>query len=226
MAYKRNGDGAIILESGELISKAEQRQYILMVKRVNEKRSRLIDRYYENAKNTPNMINVSKEAYTSLLEEKGFVSERLTTSFKGIVNIDEFRGEFEDLQTLTSKGYHEGKLDTLRTTMIRQIKENIGGSSQYEEVMNTIENMSDSELTSLYIHSDKDILSELFGSDGSSDDEEERGESLKSTIEALTKNITIRGTDNETRKIKKQRMKELKETPPKKRGNLLRKRRR
>lgn len=218
MAYKRNRWGSIILDSGETITKSEQRSYILKVKRVNEKRQRLLNQYYEQAKNTPNMINISKEAYASLLEEKGYITEKLTTSFKGIVNKEEFRGELSDLGQLTSKGYNEFKIKALRNKILEQMNYSLGSAGV--DVRRTIRNMTDSELANMYIHAGKDMLAEIFGSDGSFDDQEERAESVRSTMSYLINNITIKTEGKQSlAELKAQRISEI--YAPPKRGSLI-----
>ena len=200
--YKKNAWGSIILDDGSTITKSEQRKYILEVKKQNAKRQYLLDKYYEQAKNTPNMKGISKEAYGQLLEEKGFIGEKLTTSFKGLTEKDQFKQELRDLRTVNKKGYHENKVEVLRKRMLTTINHSLGASGQ--DVFNIIANMLKEELVSMYVHSPRDLIAEIFASDGSVDDQEERAEKTRSTISILTRNIT-------TKDQRETRVKELKD---------------
>lgn len=201
--YKRNAWGSIILDDGSRITMSEQRKYILEVKKQNSKRQYLLDKYYEQAKNTPNMKGISKDAYGQLLEEKGFIGEKLTTSFKGLSEKEQFKEELKDLKTVNKKGYHENKVEDLRKRMLNTVNHSLGASGQ--DVYNTIANMSKEELTSMYVHSPRDLIAEIFDSNGSVDEQEERAERTRSTLHILTRNITSKST-------RKQRQKELSQT--------------
>jgi hypothetical protein len=190
------------------ITKSEEREYTLRVKRSNSKRQYLLDKYYEQAKNTPNMVGISKESYAMLLEEKGFIPEKLSTSLKGLSSKGEFKQELKDLGTINRKGYHEKKIETLRSKMLERIKENLGKPGQ--DVYNTIKNMSPSELSSMYIHSPKDVIAEIFGSgDEGEDEQDERAEKTRSTIDVVTHNIT-------TKENRQKRVTELQQPPKRK----------
>ena len=199
MAYKRNRFGSIVMD-GFTITQKEQREYILNVKKSNSKRKYLIDKYYNEVKDSSYMKGISKESFTTTLEQRGFIPEKFTTSFKGITSKKDFKMELQDLKVMTKKDYNESKIDEIKAKMLRQINYNLGKSG--EDIYNNISNMSRSEILNLYINSPDDMLAEIYGSDGSYDDEEERAERTRSTIAIVKRNIT-------NKKNRDKRMKEL-----------------
>jgi hypothetical protein len=198
--YTRDKKGNIVMD-GFSITKEKEREYILNVKRSNSKRQYLLDKYYNQAKDTPNMVGVSKDSYAMLLEEKGFIPEKLSTTLQGLSTKEEFRQELKDLKTINKKGYNEKKVKTLRNKMLERLNENLGSAGV--DVRRTIRNMSDSELMNMYIHSPKDVIAEIFGSgDDGEDEQEERAEKTRSTIDIVTHNITSK----EKRDIRKEQL--------------------
>ena len=148
------------------------------------------------------MVGISKESYAQLLEEKGFIGEKLTSSFKGITEKEQFKEEMRDLKYVNKKGYHENKVEVLRSRMLNSINHSLGASGQ--DIYNTIANMSRQELTSMYVHSPRELIAEIFDSDGSADEQDERAEKTRSTIHILTRNVTKKDK-------REQRQKELSE---------------
>ena len=99
------------MEKGEVILKHKRRktnvtysdgvltnryknEYQKLVRNTNAKRNRMIDKYYNEIKNTPNMTGISKEAFAKQLEDKGFISKK-GTPFDAVLKLADGKAVFD-----------------------------------------------------------------------------------------------------------------------------------
>lgn len=185
MAYKRNRFGSIITESGETITKKMQEEYKRQVRNANYQRNKLINTYYNNVKNAPTMVNISKEVYAKQLQDKGFIPVKLSTSLKDIKNRKEFKEELKDTRQLATKKYHTDKLDKARDKMIEQLEENY--NSLGKPLVDVVKGLSDTEFIQLYTTAKDSLLKALYYKE---DDLEGAVEKLLSEMEIAVHNFT------------------------------------
>ena len=96
------------------------------VRNSNAKRERLLTKMYNEVKNTPNMVGISREAYGKILEKKGFINKKLSGAMKQFKSKEEFNLQSNDVKTINKPYYNQNKISTLRTRMLRQINYNTG----------------------------------------------------------------------------------------------------
>lgn len=167
MAYKRNRFGSIVLKGDDgkefTVTKKEQEQLKVYVKRANQRRLDKARAYYKDVKNQPNMKGISHESYMHLLTEKNFITERYSTSLKQFKSKDDVKDLLKELKAVTKRGYGNKRLDDIRSSMNRRLIETYGenDSRMLREQLSTITN---AELLTIYLHNDE-IVKTIYGSD-------------------------------------------------------------
>ena len=167
MAYKRNRFGSIVLKGDDgkefTVTKKEQEQLKVYVKRANQRRLDKARAYYKDVKNQPNMKGISHESYMHLLTEKNFITERYSTSLKQFKSKDDVKDLLKELKAVTKRGYGNKRLDDIRSSMNRRLIETYGenDSRMLREQISTITN---AELLTIYLHNDE-IVKTIYGSD-------------------------------------------------------------
>lgn len=163
MAYKKNNRGSYVLgEEGNQFT-VTQREYAEMqtlVKRANQRRIDTAHRYYDNMNTANVMVGVEYDTYMNLLNEKGFITEKYTTRLNQFNSKDDVKSLLKELRTVTKKGYGSTRVDDVRYKMVEQIKENYGSSG--DRLIERISEMSNGELLSVYLMSDREIVEALF----------------------------------------------------------------
>lgn len=163
MAYKKNNRGSYVLgEEGNQFT-VTQREYAEMqtlVKRANQRRIDTAHRYYDNMNTANVMVGVEYDTYMNLLNEKGFITEKYSTRLNQFNSKDDVKSLLKELRTVTKKGYGSTRVDDVRYKMVEQIKENYGSSG--DRLIERISEMSNGELLSVYLMSDREIVEALF----------------------------------------------------------------
>ena len=170
------------------------------LKNTNAKRSRMIDKYYNEIKNTPNMVGISKEAFAKQLEDKGFISKKLSSSLKGFNSLAEVKNEIKDLKTINKPYFFENNISELRNRMLRQIYRNTG--KQGTEISNMIKNLSNAQLINLYNNASEELLEEIFESDTVGNTEEEKASALSGRLNIVGRNLLTKQQRNKYEKGK------------------------
>lgn len=189
-----------VIYSDGVLTNRYKNEYQRLVKNTNGKRSRMIEKYYNEIKNTPNMTGISKEAFAKQLEDKGFISKKLTSSLKDFSSLAELKNEIKDLKTINKPYYFENNISKLRNRMLRQIYRNTG--KQGSEISNMIRNLSNAQLVNLYNNASEDLLDEIFDSDSVGDTEEERASALSGRLNIVGRNLLTKEQRNEYEKGK------------------------
>lgn len=173
MAYKRNRFGSIILgEKGNefTLTKKEQKELDVLVKRANQRRMDKAERYYNGIGNQKNMEGISYEGYMGLLNQKGFITEKYTSNKNQFNSKDDIKDLLKELRAVTKKGYGNDRIDDIRAWMLAKVNENYQGN---QDLMDRINGMKDNQLLSIYLHND-DIIKDLWGSSEVTEQEEEQ----------------------------------------------------
>lgn len=163
MGYKKNNRGSYVLgsEGNEFtVTKKEYKEMQTLVKRANQRRVDTAHRYFDNMSSANVMVGVEYDSYMNILNEKGFITEKYTTKLSQFNSKDDVKELLKELKTVTKKGYGHNRVDDVRYKMIEQINENYGASG--ERLAERITEMSDGELLSVYLMSDREIVETLF----------------------------------------------------------------
>ena len=170
--YNKNKYGSIILndENGNefRITKKEQQEMKMLVKRANSKREYYANKYYNDVVKNSNMKGVSKEVYKQLLTKKGFISEKFSSSFNQFSSKDDYKDFIKELRQINKKGYYQvnKSVKAIRDSLNKQLNRLYG--NQAKPIKDLIKSVSDSDLMSLYIHNDE-IIKDLYYSDSDVD---------------------------------------------------------
>ena len=170
--YNKNRYGSIILndKNGDefRITKKEQQEMKMLVKRANSKREYYANKYYNDVIKNSNMKGVSKEVYKKLLTKKGFISETFSTSFNQFSSKDDYKDFIKELRQINKKGYYQvnKSVKAIRESLNKQLNRLYG--NQAKPLKDLIKSISDSDLMSLYIHNDE-IIKDLYYSDSDVD---------------------------------------------------------
>ena len=170
--YNKNRYGSIILNDKNgnefRITKKEQQEMKMLIKRANTKREYYANKYYNDVVKNSNMRGVSKEVYKQLLTKKGFISEKFSTSFNQFSSKDDFKDFIKELRQINKKGYYQvnKSVKAIRDSLNKQLNRLYG--SQAKPIKDLIKSVSDSDLMSLYIHNDE-IIKDLYYSDSDVD---------------------------------------------------------
>ena len=170
--YNKNRYGSIILNDKNgnefRITKKEQQEMKMLVKRANSKREYYANKYYNDVIKNSNMKGVSKEVYKKLLTKKGFISETFSTSFNQFTSKDDYKDFIKELRQITKKGYYQvnKSVKAIRDSLNKQLNRLYG--NQAKPIKDLIKSISDSDLMSLYIHNDE-IIKDLYYSDSDVD---------------------------------------------------------
>lgn len=163
--YNKNRYGSIVLqdENGNnfTITKKQQEDIKTYVKRANQRRIDKAKRYYEGIKNQENMRGISYESYMSLLNRKGFITEKYSSRMNQFTSKEDVKDYIKELKAVTKRGYGNDRIENIRKSMKKRIKDTYG--SQGKNLINKIDSLKDSELLSLYLHNDN-IIQDLYGS--------------------------------------------------------------
>ena len=171
-SYNKNRYGSIILndKNGDefRITKKEQQEMKMLVKRANSKREYYANKYYNDVIKNSNMKGVSKEVYKKLLTKKGFISETFSTSFNQFSSKDDYKDFIKELRQINKKGYYQvnKSVKAIRESLNKQLNRLYG--NQAKPIKDLIKSISDSDLMSLYIHNDE-IIKDLYYSDSDVD---------------------------------------------------------
>ena len=170
--YNKNRYGSIILNDKNgnefRITKKEQQEMKMLVKRANSKREYYANKYYNDVVKNSNMKGVSKEIYKKLLTKKGFISETFSTSFNQFSSKDDYKDFIKELRQINKKGYYlvNKSVKAIRKSLNKQLNRLYG--NQAKPIKDLIKSISDSDLMSLYIHNDE-IIKDLYYSDSDVD---------------------------------------------------------
>ena len=170
--YNKNRYGSIILNDKNgnefRITKKEQEEMKMLVKRANSKREYYANKYYNDVVKNSNMKGVSKEVYKKLLTKKGFISETFSSSFNQFSSKDDYKDFIKELRAINKKGYYQvnKSVKAIRDSLNKQLNRLYG--NQAKPIKNLIKSISDSDLMSLYIHNDE-IIKDLYYSDSDVD---------------------------------------------------------
>ena len=169
--YNKNRYGSIILNDKNgnefRITKKEQQEMKMLIKRANTKREYYANKYYNDVVKNSNMKGVSKEVYKQLLTKKGFISEKFSTSFNQFRSKEDYKDFIKELREVTSKNYYKvnKSIKTLREGLNKHLNKLYGRQSK--KLKDLIKSVSDSDLMTIYIHNDE-IIKQLY--DSESDD--------------------------------------------------------
>ena len=177
------------------------KEFQRQVYKSNNKREKLLTKLYNEVKNTPNMVGISREAYGKILEKKGFINKKLSGAMKQFKNKEEFNLQNKDVKTINGRYYNQNKITTLRSRMLRQINYNTGHFGK--ELRDFIKGLSDSELISLYVNGSEDFLQEIFDSDSVGDNDEDRASALRGQFNIKSRNLLSKKERNKFEKDKK-----------------------
>ena len=170
--YNKNRYGSIILNDKNgnefRITKKEQQEMKMLIKRANTKREYYANKYYNDVVKNSNMKGVSKEVYKQLLTKKGFISEKFSSSFNQFSSKDDYKDFIKELRQINKKGYYQvnKSVKSIRDSLNKQLNRLYG--SQAKPIKDLIKSVSDSDLMSLYIHNDE-IIKDLYYSDSDVD---------------------------------------------------------
>lgn len=170
--YNKNRYGSIILNDKNgnefRITKKEQEEMKMLVKRANSKREYYANKYYNDVIKNSNMKGVSKEVYKKLLTKKGFISETFSTSFNQFSSKEDYKDFIKELRQINKKGYYQvnKSVKAIRDSLNKQLNRLYG--NQAKPIKDLIKSISDSDLMSLYIHNDE-IIKDLYYSDSDVD---------------------------------------------------------
>lgn len=199
MAYKRNNRGSIILEDNYgnnfTITKKEQQEFNMYLKRANQRRTDVAHRYYDQLNESEIMIGKSYDSYMKLLQDKGFITEKYKGGFNQFDSKNDFKSMLKELKEVTKRGYGSNRIDDIRYKMLERIEENFG--SQGEELYKRIAEMDKAELLSIYTLSADEIVKTVYGCDRAKDTNELVEKSL-SEINVLLKDSKAIHTENKT----------------------------
>ena len=166
--YNKNRYGSIVLQDNSgnnfTITKKEQAEIKKYVKRANEKRKYYSEKYYQNVVENNNMKGISQQAYNNLLNKKGFITEKYSTSFTQFKSKEDVKDFIKELKTVNRKGYynHNKKVKEIKESIYKQIDRMYG--EQGKDIKKVIKNINDNDFMSLYIHNDE-IIKEIYYSD-------------------------------------------------------------
>ena len=170
--YNKNRYGSIILNDKNgnefRITKKEQQEMKMLVKRANSKREYYANKYYNDVIKNSNMKGVSKEIYKKLLTKKGFISETFSSSFNQFSSKDDYKDFIKELRQINKKGYYQvnKSVKAIRESLNKQLNRLYG--NQAKPIKDLIKSISDSDLMSLYIHNDE-IIKDLYYTDSDVD---------------------------------------------------------
>ena len=170
--YNKNRYGSIILNDKNgnefRITKKEQQEMKMLVKRANSKREYYANKYYNDVIKNSNMKGVSKEVYKKLLTKKGFISETFSSSFNQFSSKKDYKDFIKELRQINKKGYYQvnKSVKAIRDSLNKQLNRLYG--NQAKPLKDLIKSLSDSDLMSLYIHNDE-IIKDLYYSDSDVD---------------------------------------------------------
>ena len=170
--YNKNKYGSIILNDKNgnefRITKKEQEEMKMLVKRANSKREYYANKYYNDVIKNSNMKGVSKEVYKKLLTKKGFISETFSSSFNQFSSKDDYKDFIKELRQINKKGYYQvnKSVKAIKDSLNKQLNRLYG--NQAKPLKDLIKSISDSDLMSLYIHNDE-IIKDLYYSDSDVD---------------------------------------------------------
>ena len=170
--YNKNRYGSIILNDKNgnefRITKKEQQEMKMLVKRANSKREYYANKYYNDVAKNSNMKGVSKEVYKNLLTKKGFISETFSSSFNQFSSKKDYKDFIKELRQINKKGYYlvNKSVKAIRKSLNKQLNRLYG--NQAKKVKDLIKSISDTDLMSLYIHNDE-IIKDLYYTDSDVD---------------------------------------------------------
>jgi len=197
MGYKKNNRGSYVLgEDGQefTVTKREYEEMQTLVKRANQRRVDTAHRYFDNMASSNVMVGVEYDRFMELLNEKGFITEKYTSKLSQFNSKDDVKELLKELRTVTKRGYGHNRVDDVRYKMIEQVQENYG--SQGDRLVERISNMSDGELLSMYLMSDRAIIESIFYGDGDDNQVENLATKTLTYIDRLTGGSTAKKLDS------------------------------
>ena len=199
IAYKKVGKKYNFTDG--YVNEKSVKEFQRQVYKSNNKREKMLTKLYNEVKNTPNMVGISREAYGKILEKKGFINKKLSGAMKQFKSKEEFNLQNKDVKTINKPYYNQNKIGTLRNRMLRQINYNTGHFGK--ELRDFIKGLSDSELISLYVNGSEDFLQEIFDSDSVGDNDEDRASALRGQFNIKARNLLSKKERNKFEKDKK-----------------------
>ena len=199
IAYKKVGKRYNFTDG--FVNEKSVKEFQRQVYKSNNKREKMLTKLYNEVKNTPNMVGISREAYGKILEKKGFINKKLSGAMKQFKSKEEFNLQNKDVKTINKPYYNQNKIGTLRNRMLRQINYNTGHFGK--ELRDFIKGLSDSELISLYVNGSEDFLQEIFDSDSVGDNDEDRASALRGQFNIKARNLLSKKERNKFEKDKK-----------------------
>ena len=173
MRYKKNNRGSYILtgKDGEefKVTKKEYEEIKKLTKRANQRRTDRTHMYFDVLAETESMRGIDFEAYQTLLESKGFITEKYTTSLSQFQSKKDVKELIKTLKGVTARGYGNERIDDIRYSLIDKANANFGAEA--DSLVKRFSEMSRAELLKVYLSAD-DIIQGIFGSPVPDDVEE------------------------------------------------------
>ena len=202
MAYKKNRRGSYILTSDDgshfTVTQREYKELKTLVKRANQRRVDVAHRYYDGMSNANVMVGVEYNSYMELLESKGFITEKYTTRLNQFNSKDDVKSLLRELKQVTKRGYGQNRVDDIRYSMIERIENNYGSSG--DKLIEKIKEMDKSELLSMYLMADKEIIEDIYGSGDDEEIVDELASKSLTYIEKLLKGSQAKKIDSKQHK--------------------------
>lgn len=169
MAYKRNRKGSIIMEDGNTITRKQENEIREKVKQANRIRQQTINRFYKQVKDTPSMKGISKSAYEKILSDHKMITQKYSYNMNQFKNKKDMLGDLKELKGVTKKGYTDSKMENIRKDMIARSNKNYG--SEGRPIRNRLKQLSNEQLTMLYMNDDE-LMKLIYDSDQDMDVDE------------------------------------------------------
>ena len=164
MRYKKNNRGSYILMGNDgnefTVTKKEYEEIKKLTKRANQRRTDRTHMYYDTLADSEGMKGVSFESYQQLLEDKGFITEKYTSSLQQFNSKKDVTEMLKTLREVTKKGYGLNRIDDIRYSMIDQVNKHFGDAGI--DLVDRIKQMGRAEVLKVYLSSDKEIISNIY----------------------------------------------------------------
>ena len=103
-----------------------------------------------------------------------------------------------ELKQVTKRGYGQNRVDDIRYSMIERIENNYGSSG--DKLIEKIKEMDKSELLSMYLMADKEIIEDIYGSGDDEEIVDELASKSLTYIEKLLKGSQAKKIDSKQHK--------------------------
>lgn len=137
------------IEIGEdKITLKQREEFRRLVNNANRKRQRLANRLVENFKKNEKFKNVKPDSIISNLEDKGFITEKYSSSMKQFKNKKDFMAQLKGLREVNKRGYNSGKIVDIKKKMIDRIFE----KTDSVELIKRFRNYKLEDIANIYTH--------------------------------------------------------------------------